>query len=350
MALAGFASKASCHQPLALVGNEWDHFWYHLGQSPGHALWCWTQKHWYNHCEAHFNRFWGVLLPFENKNPGQFRRNQSGSMVFRWKRGTRRVRQFMFLLADGKPYVRFSTFLGFWVLGFGFWVGGGFGGGWDNNKPIACYAAWSSLALETCTWCYAAWSSLALETCTWCYAAWSFLAFETCTWCYAAWSSLALETCTWCYAAWSSLAFETCTWCYAAWSSLALETCTWCYAAWSFLAFETCTWCYAAWSSLALETCTWCYAAWSSLAFETCTWCYAAWSFLAFETCTWCYAAWSSLALETWGFGGHHPRKVIGNLRFFLQTLIEAVISDSMWIPKKTSVVIITLRFKTRLM
>ena len=42
----------------------------------------------------------------------------------------------MFMLADGKPYVRFSTFLGFWVLGFG-WVGG-FLGVWDNNKPIAC--------------------------------------------------------------------------------------------------------------------------------------------------------------------------------------------------------------------
>ena len=33
------------------------------------------------------------------------------------------------MLADGKPYVRFSTFLGFLVLGFGFWVGGGFFGG-----------------------------------------------------------------------------------------------------------------------------------------------------------------------------------------------------------------------------
>ena len=28
---------------------------------------------------------------------------------------------YMDLLADGKPYVRFSIFLGFWVLGFG-WV------------------------------------------------------------------------------------------------------------------------------------------------------------------------------------------------------------------------------------
>ena len=63
----------------------------------------------------------------------------------------------LFLLADGKPYVRFSTFLGFWVSGFGFWVGGGVlgGGGIITNHPPATLLD-LVLHLKQCIRCYAA--------------------------------------------------------------------------------------------------------------------------------------------------------------------------------------------------